>query len=34
MKRFLIVAVLIAVAGSVWAQDAMKVTTVTPDALT
>ncbi len=33
MKKFLIVAALIAVAGSALAQDAMKVTTVTPDAL-
>lgn len=34
MKKLLIVAALIAVAGSALAQDAMKVTKVTPDALT
>jgi len=33
MKKLLIVAALIAVAGSALAQDAMKVTTVTPGAL-
>jgi len=34
MKKLLIVATLIALAGLVWAQDIMKVTMVTPDALT
>jgi quercetin dioxygenase-like cupin family protein len=34
MKTLLIVATLIALAGSAWAQDAMKVTQVKPDALT
>ncbi len=34
MKKLLIVAALIAVAGAALAQDAMKVTKVTPDALT
>ena len=34
MKKLLIFATLIALAGSVWAQEAMKVTLVKPDALT
>ena len=34
MKKLLILAALIALAGSALAQDTMKVTTVTPDALT
>jgi quercetin dioxygenase-like cupin family protein len=34
MKKLLIVATLIALAGLVWAQDIMKVTLVKPDALT
>jgi quercetin dioxygenase-like cupin family protein len=34
MKKLLIVATLLGLAGLVWAQDAMKVTLVKPDALT
>jgi quercetin dioxygenase-like cupin family protein len=34
MKKLLIFAAVIAVVGSAWAQQAIKVTTVTPDALT
>jgi hypothetical protein len=34
MKTLLIVATLLALAGSAWAHDAMQVTQVKPDALT